>query len=137
MLQCDMCFMIGPDMFDRFVRPELVATCEMLTNPFYHLDGKGQLAHLDSLLAIPQLKGVQWVPGAGQPGVTHWPEIYRRIREAGKLIQFFVDQDERGIASLDLLADQLGSAAGMIMIGEVPGEQEPQVLELLEKYGAA
>jgi hypothetical protein len=135
MLQCDTCFMIGPDMFDRFARPELAATCERLSNAFYHLDGKGQLAHLDSLLAIPNLKGVQWVPGAGQPGVTHWPEVYRRIREAGKLIQFFASQDEKGIASLEVIADQLGSAEGVIMIGDVPEEQEAKALALLDKYG--
>lgn len=137
MLQCDMSYMIGPEMFARFVRPELVVSCEKLTNPFYHLDGKGQLAHLDALLAIPRLKGVQWVPGAGQLGVTHWPEVYRKIRKAGKLIQFFTSQDEKGIAALDILAEQLGGAEGIIMIGEVSKEHEPQARELLKKYGAA
>ncbi|MBT5873363.1 MAG: hypothetical protein HOH43_08080 [Candidatus Latescibacteria bacterium] len=43
MLQCDFCYMVSPDMFDEFVKPELAAACKRLTNPFYHLDGPGQL----------------------------------------------------------------------------------------------
>jgi len=92
------------------------------------------LYDLDALLEIEALKGVQWVPGAGQPGVTRWPEIYRKIRAAGKRIQFFTNQDERGIDSLDILADQLGGAEGIIMIGEVANEDEPRVRDLLKRY---
>ena len=32
-------------------------------------------------------QGVQWVPGAGNPGCTDWPEVYRKIHAAGKRIQ--------------------------------------------------
>ena len=46
MLQCDFCYMIGPEMFDKFVRPELKASADRLANAFYHLDGRGQLGHL-------------------------------------------------------------------------------------------
>ena len=134
-LQCDFAFMIGNEMFERFARPELEATCRKLGNAFYHLDGVGQLKHLDSLLAIPELKGIQWVPGAGKPGVTQWPEVYRKIREAGKLIQFFTSQDPCGWRTLDILAEQLGSARGLMMYGEVPLEEEPQVREMFARYG--
>ena len=41
-LQCGFSHMIGPHMFDRFVRPELVASCRKLGNAVYHLDGPGQ-----------------------------------------------------------------------------------------------
>ena len=105
MLQCDFCYMIGPEMFDEFVKPELAATCKKLDNPFYHLDGVGQLPHLDSLLRIPELKGVQWVPGAGKEAEGAWPEVYRKIRDAGKLIQLF-----GGVEALDAVADKLGTA---------------------------
>lgn len=50
--QCDFCYMIGPEMFDDLVKPELAATCARLPNTIYHLDGTGQLPHLDSLLTI-------------------------------------------------------------------------------------
>ena len=52
MLQCDFSYMIGPDMFDEFVKPELLQSCKQLRKSFYHLDGPGALTHLDSLLEI-------------------------------------------------------------------------------------
>jgi 5-methyltetrahydrofolate--homocysteine methyltransferase len=87
MLQCDFCYMISPAMFDRFVRPDLAAMCEWLDHGFYHLDGPGALPHLDLLLSIPELRGVQWIPGAGNPAPAEWPDVLRRIRKAGKLAQ--------------------------------------------------
>ena len=130
MLQCDFAFMIGPDMFDEFVKPELAAACKRLTNPFYHLDGPGQLPHLDSLLTIPELKGVQWVPGAGAPDWKHWPEVYRKIRDAGKLTQLHGGPDV-----LDTVAEQLGSAERIILLGSARDEAEATAC--LAKYGAA
>ena len=135
-LQCDFSYMISSDMFEQFVKPELAATCRKLTNPFYHLDGVGQLKHLDSLLQIPELKGVQWVPGAGKPGVSEWPEVYRKIRNAGKLIQFFTSQDPLGWRAFEIIASQLGSAEGLCMIGDAPAQDEPEVRALLRKFGA-
>ena len=72
MLQCDFCYMIGPEQFKKFVLPELAVSCKKLTNPFYHLDGPGQLPHLDYLLSIPELKGIQCVPGDGSPHDGPW-----------------------------------------------------------------
>jgi 5-methyltetrahydrofolate--homocysteine methyltransferase len=135
MLQCDFCYMIGPDMFDEFVKPELAASCRRLTNAFYHLDGIGQLPHLDSLLEIPELKGVQWVPGDGQPDITKWPEVYRKIHKAGKRIQFFTSQSPMAWNALDVIADQIGSAEGICMIGWADRSQEDEVLEVIGGYG--
>ena len=130
MLQCDFCYMIGPAMFDEFVRPELAASCARLRNAFYHLDGPGQLPHLDSLLSIPELKGVQWVPGAGQPGEAHWPDVYRRIRRAGKLIQLF------NPAALDAVVQATGDAAGIVVLGSAPAARAGEFQSLLRRYGA-
>ena len=131
----DFCYMISPAMFDRFVKPELAATCRRLKHAFYHLDGPGELAHLDSLLEIPELKGVQWVPGAGQPDITHWPEVYRKIAKAGKLIQFSSGQSSLGIEALDVLADQLGSSRNLIMTAGANRRDEDRVLRFLDRHG--
>jgi hypothetical protein len=59
LLQSDFSYMISPQMFDRYVMPDLSACCEALNYAFYHLDGKGQLSHLDRLLALERLRGIQ------------------------------------------------------------------------------
>ena len=136
MLQCDFAYMIGPDMFAEFVLPELAESCARLDRPFYHLDGKGQLVHLDSILGIPNLAGVQWIPGAGAPDTSEWPEVYKKIRDVGKHIQLFVNQSDRGVAILDVLADQLGDLRGVALVGTVAaGPEEELAREVLLRHG--
>lgn len=93
MMQCDFAYMIGPDMFREFVLDELKQTARHLDNAFYHLDGIGQLKHLDMLLSAEEIKGIQWVPGEGEPLKTDWSDVYRRISGAGKKIQAYYDLD--------------------------------------------
>jgi hypothetical protein len=90
MLQSDFSAMISPKMFERFVLPDLVACCQALDFSFYHMDGKGQIPHLDLLLSIDELQGIQWIPGDGQPPPEAWMPLLERIRRAGKLCQLFV-----------------------------------------------
>ena len=135
MLQCDFCYMLGPDMFDEFIKPELTASCKKLTNSFYHLDGPGELVHLDSLLQIEELNGIQWIPGDGANTIEHWPEIYRKVREAGKLIQIFSGQSPRGYKGLDVIADQVGSADGIIMVADADYKDIYEAKEFLRGYG--
>jgi hypothetical protein len=90
MLQSDFSYMISPRMFEEFVRPDLVRCCDMLDYPFYHLDGPGELPHLPFLLRIERLKGIQWIPGTGNPPPSKWPEVLKKIIDAGKLVQCFV-----------------------------------------------
>lgn len=130
MLQCDFCYMIGPDMFDAFVKPELAESCRKIDHAFYHLDGPGQLPHLDSLLEIEALDGVQWVPGDGAAPITEWPDVYRKISDAGKKIQIF-----GGIRELNAIADQIGRADNIICIGECAASGRDELLRGLEAYG--
>lgn len=131
MLQCDFCYMISPDMFDEFVKPELEASCNNLSNAFYHLDGIGQLPHLDSLLKIRGLKGVQWVPGDGQPSIPHWPDVYKKIHDAGKLIQIWGNMN-----TLDTLIGQIGTPEGIIVFSSCDISKKNEAVEFLTKYEA-
>lgn len=87
MLQCDFSYNLSPRFFEEYVVPDISALCDHLSDPFYHLDGKGALPHLELLLAIRKLKGIQWVPGAGQPDASEWLDVLAKIRQAGKLCQ--------------------------------------------------
>lgn len=83
---CDFMGMISEEMYREFVEPELREELAFLKNSIFHLDGPGALRHLDSLLAIPELKGIQWVYGAGQPTAAHWVPVLKKIQDAGKLV---------------------------------------------------
>lgn len=93
MLQSDFSYMISPKMFARYVVPDLTACCAAMDYGFYHMDGKGQLPHLDHLLSIERLRGIQWQPGDGAPMADRWPDVLRRIRDGGKLCQVFVTRE--------------------------------------------
>jgi hypothetical protein len=90
MLQSDLSYMISPRMFRRFVIPDLVECCERMQYGFYHLDGAGEIRHLDLLLEIPTLRGIQWIPGDGAPPPEEWLDLLGHIRKAGKLCQVYV-----------------------------------------------
>ncbi|MFN2232778.1 MAG: hypothetical protein ACK2U1_01025 [Anaerolineales bacterium] len=132
MLQCDFSYMISPRMFERFVLPELQATCKRLPRSFYHLDGVGQIPHLDQILSIEELDGVQWIHGDGKPDCSNWPELYQKIHKAGKHIQL----TSGGFAAIDAVIEQIGTANSIqySMIRATP-ELEPEIRAKLQDYG--
>ena len=137
MLQCDFCYMISPSMFKKYVLPELDASAKKLKNAFYHLDGIGQLRHLDLLLKTESITGIQWVPGDGQPGVERWPDVYQKIYNSGKLTQIYNVQcaDENWFTLLDILEEQVVSVNNVVYMLEADISQEDEARKLLEKYG--
>jgi hypothetical protein len=117
MMQSDFAYMISPAMFERFVMPDLTACCEHLDHGFYHLDGKGQIAHLDLLLSIPRLRGIQWIPGDGQPPPDHWLSLLERIRDGGKLCQVFVSPE-----GARTIVRNLGGRGFLLVISDGDGD---------------
>ncbi len=93
-VQCDFCYMVSPEHFRRFALPSLEYEMSCLDHAVYHLDGVGELPHLDDLLAIPNLHTIQWLPGAGQPQAPHWIDLLKKIQKAGKSVQVIVTPDE-------------------------------------------
>lgn len=93
MLQCDFSYMIGPDMFEKFVLEDISECCEFLDDPFYHLDGRGQIPHLDMLLGIEKLRGIQWIPGAGSGEPEDYLDLLKKIKDAGKLCQLILSPE--------------------------------------------
>lgn len=93
-LQCDFSAMISTEMFDEFVLPSLKREADFLDYAIYHLDGPGQIRHLDSLLEMDGITGIQCVPGAAlsqRTGEFHstffsetWLPVYKKIQDKGK-----------------------------------------------------
>ncbi|MGQ9493303.1 MAG: hypothetical protein ACUVR2_06020 [Anaerolineae bacterium] len=123
MLQSDFSYMISPQMFERFVLPNLMICCDALDYPLYHLDGPGQIKHLDMLLSIPRLRGIQWVPGEGNPPPQEWLPLLKRIRDGGKLC--YVDVSCAGALQI---ARALGGRGFLFRITEYLEPQEAEAL---------
>lgn len=80
----DFSFMISKEMFDEFFLEGIAEECRHYGKSIYHLDGPGALRHLDSLLEIPELNAIQWMPGAGVEPCLPWLDVYKKILSAGK-----------------------------------------------------
>ena len=85
-IQCDFAAMLSPKLFTELAFPYIKEQCRRLKHTIYHLDGPGEIPHLDALLSIPELDGIQWTPGAGHSSVAspQWLSLYRKIQRKGK-----------------------------------------------------
>lgn len=130
-LQCDYCSMISPDMFEEFVLPDLREQTGYMDRAIYHLDGQGEIPHLDMLLSLPRLSAIQWTSGAGKAPVTDpcWFDMYRRIQAAGKGL-ILLEVDPAGIETLFRNVSQ----RGVYINASVRDPQEArEVVEMAEK----
>jgi hypothetical protein len=129
MFQCDLSAMISPAMFERFVLPDLSACCDLIPGSFYHLDGPGEIPHLDLLLSLPKLKGIQWIPGAGRGDPHEWPELLSRIRAGGKFCQIFESPD--GAVELKRSMDLRGFVIQIELPPDTGAEEARRLYEFL------
>ncbi len=94
MTQCDLAYLVSPEMFNRFILPALREEWAYLDHSIYHLDGEKALVHLEAILASEDLGGVQWVPGAGKPRQVEWLDLLKRIQAAGKSLHIRASIEE-------------------------------------------
>jgi len=121
-MQCDLSVMISPEQFKEFVIPELEEQMEWIEYPVYHLDGKEQINHLDSLLGLKKLKMIQWTNVEGQePPVTFLPAL-ERIQNAGKALIVFTP-----IEDVPKLLAEL-SSKGLYLITTASSQNEAEEL---------
>lgn len=94
--QCDTIVYLSPKLFERFAYPYVVEECRYFDRTVWHLDGLLELQYLDKLIDIPELDGIQWIPGAGNPdaGDDAWLSLYRKIQANGKLLQLYVQPEK-------------------------------------------
>ena len=93
-LASDFICLLSPAMANEFVLPVLERELAVVDHALFHLDGPDALAHLDSLLSLKKLHGIQWVPGAGEQGHgPAWFDLYKRILNAGKGLWITAESD--------------------------------------------
>jgi len=121
-LQNDFSCLISTGMFERFFLPALEEQTQWVQRTIYHLDGPGAIRHLDLLLDLPELDGIQWVPGAGAPSASHWIRLLRRIQARGKLIQLYCEPWE-----IEVLLTEL-EPEGLLLSTQTSSEDEAREL---------
>jgi hypothetical protein len=85
----DVTCMVSQELFDKFCKEDTRKCIEYTDLSIYHLDGPGQIRHLDRLLEIPKLNCIQWIQGAGSPPPSQWLDLLCRIQAAGKSVQVY------------------------------------------------
>ncbi len=130
--QCDFSAMISPGMFDEFMLPVLTEMSERVSYCMYHWDGPGAIRHHDSLLSIPKLDMLQWVPGAGQEPTYHkrWWPMYHKTVDAGKKLLISCDR----IETLKALKKEFGPKLKQFLINM--GAQSPEHAEEILKVAS-
>ena len=135
MLQSDFCAMISPEMFERFALPDLAACCAELDHAFYHLDGPGAIRHLDMMLSLEKLAGIQWIPGDGQPQAHEWLPLLKRIRDGGKLCQVYVTAEWAQTISREIGGRGFVFYILSFIDSHEEGDDLMRLLESEDKYG--
>jgi 5-methyltetrahydrofolate--homocysteine methyltransferase len=94
--QCDFGFNIGKEHFDEFALPYLKKEMERLDAVEYHLDGPGNITHVESICGIEKIDVVQWVPGVNNEK-KDWTALYERINALGKGLWLWASSPEEAL----------------------------------------
>ena len=119
--QCDISVMISPKDFNELAAPEIKMQAAWMDYALYHLDGKQQISHLDTLLQVEEVDCIQWTCVDGQPPPTAFIPQLRRIQQAGKRL-LILNLD---LNVIETLLQEL-SSAGLYLITRAPSRDEAE-----------
>ena len=135
-IQCDFCYMISPNQFSEFVLPDIVDQVNSMERSIYHLDGVGELPHLDMILDIPNLTGIQWVSGAGDEPERDekWFEIYRKIQDKKKNLVLMYSINEHDMEGTERLIKSIDPAGVYLSFGCSCKEKAEEMIEKITRW---
>ena len=119
--QCDFSVMISARDFRELVVPEIKAQAGWMDHSLYHLDGREQIRHLDTLLQIEELHCIQWTCVEGQPPPTAFIPELRRIQQAGKRLLIL----NYNLKVIETLLQEL-SSAGLYLVTRASSRDEAE-----------
>lgn len=117
----DWIYNIGPRQFERWALPEMQTLSRLLEYSFYHLDGFRAVRHLDRMLAIPELGGIQFTSGAGHTTAEALP-VYQQLQRGGKVQWIPCRYDE-----VEVLLREL-DPRGLLIETQAPGVEAAHAL---------
>ena len=135
-IQSDFCAMLSPEHFEEFILPHIVNQANYMERSIYHLDGTGELPHLDMLLDIPTLTGIQWTAGAGQAPLwgEKWFDIYRKIQDKKKNLVLLGGISENDLDGAERLIKSLDPTGTYISIWCSSPQNADRIVELIERW---
>jgi len=131
-IQCDIAYLLSPTLFEKYALPHLKEQCLRIEYPIYHLDGVGQLAHIDKILNLDNLRGVQWVPGEGEePHLSDkWSDLYEKILEKGKLLLLMDVEPDTVIPLLEKYGKK-----GLLITSSMERSKAEKIISEMRKKG--
>lgn len=135
-LQCDFAYMIAPDQFEEFVLPDLTEMVNYMPRSIYHLDGPGELPHVDMILDIENLTGIQWIAGDAHEPLTDekWFGLYKRIQDKKKNLILLDAIDENDMAGAERLIKTLDPTGVYIRLNCSSEDKAKDVLEKITRW---
>lgn len=132
-VQCDFIALISTTMMEEFFLKEMTTETEVLDNCFFHLDGPDAIRHMDRILELPELGGLNYVVGSGQQfSLDHTIELYRRVQEAGKIAVLGASQQ-----TLKPLIEQLDPARLCLRMNAGSPEEAEGILREAKRLTSA
>lgn len=131
-VQCDFGFNISPEHFREFALPYLREEVGLHDAVEYHLDGPGNIRHLEAVCSLERVAVVQWVPGAGDAPGQDWSRLYARISALGKGLWLSAQTPEAAVA----LWERYGAAGRMVLNVQAADQAAmDRYLQAFERHG--
>jgi hypothetical protein len=127
---CDFSAMISPEFFAEFSLPILQQEVKPMTHNVYHVDGRGVANHLDYILSVPEINGIQWVQDPSKQAIMQWMPLIKKVLSAGKSIIVDLQHSE-----LEDFIAAMDSPNGIYLwIGTENEEEELAIIKRLEAW---
>ncbi len=127
---CDFSAMMSPAQFDELVLPYLCQQVKHMDHNVFHVDGRGVAVHLDKILGMPEINGIQWVQGVGEDEpIMQWIDLIKKMQSAGKGIMVDLKLDE-----LDDFMQEFSPEGIFLCIGESDPEIQKSIIKKIEKW---
>ncbi|MBR2460139.1 MAG: hypothetical protein IKB34_02755 [Clostridia bacterium] len=135
-IQCDFSAMISPKQFEEFVLPGLVQQVNHMDRSIYHLDGPGELPHVDILLDIPGLTGIQWTSGAGEKPLydKKWFDLYKKIQDKKKNLVLLGGIHEGDMAGAERLIKSIDPTGVCMSVWASSRDKAEEIVEKVTRW---
>lgn len=130
---------MDPRRFREYIVPSLARQCSRLDRAIYHLDGPDAIRHIDALMEIDRLKGIQWTSGDGQvDGVnSKWfAPLHDKVLKQGKcMLLYAIDGGvDQWIANSDAVVNRYGTAGVYIQYPVMSQNDADKLMTCADKH---